>query len=128
VKQTGLRWRPRGGIREGAEQASLVSMWNRIFLITTGSSTQAMIRSAPPQAGLVSMSMPKMRLNRCPQIIAMDDMYPGFAGAKNRSSLPDVPPAFTLAPPRRLWLWGPSPVSPVSRADRGQGGSESAKR
>ena len=85
-----------GGNREGAARASLVSRWVRgvvqgctgygpkdgIFLITAGSSMQAMIRSAPPQAGQVSMSMPKTRFSRCAHVIAMDGMYAGFAGAK----------------------------------------------
>ena len=59
-----------GGNRTGAVEASLASRWVRIFLITAGSSIQAMIRSAPPQAGQVSMSMPKTRLSRCAQVIA----------------------------------------------------------
>ena len=73
-----------GGNREGAARASLVSRWvtgvvqrctgygpkDGIFLITAGSSMQAMIRSAPPQAGQVSMSMPKTRFSRCAQVIA----------------------------------------------------------
>ena len=85
-----------GGNREGAARASLVSRWvtgvvqrctgygpkDGIFLITAGSSMQAMIRSAPPQAGQVSMSMPKTRFSRCAHVIAMDGMYAGFAGAK----------------------------------------------
>jgi hypothetical protein len=40
-----------------------------IFLITARSSTQAMICSAPPQAGRLSMSMPKERFSRCAQVI-----------------------------------------------------------
>jgi len=59
-----------GGNRAGAVEASLVSRWVRIFLITAGSWIQAMIRSAPPQAGQVSMSMPKTRFSRCAQVIA----------------------------------------------------------
>jgi hypothetical protein len=58
-----------GGNRAGAVQASLVSRWVRIFLITAGSSMQAMIRSAPPQTAQVSISMPKTRLRRCAQVI-----------------------------------------------------------
>jgi len=46
-----------GGNRTGAVEASLVSRWVRIFLITAGSSMRAMIRSAPPKAEQVSMSM-----------------------------------------------------------------------
>ena len=74
-----------GGNRAGAVEASLVSRWVRgvvqgctgygpkdgIFLITAGSSMQAMIRSAPPQAGQVSMSMPKTRFSRCAQVIGV---------------------------------------------------------
>jgi hypothetical protein len=61
----------RGGNREGAAEACLVSRWVRgvvqgctvyrpkdgILLITAGSSMPAMIRSAPPPARQVSMSM-----------------------------------------------------------------------
>ena len=85
-----------GGNRAGCGQASLVSRWARgvvqectlygpeggIFLITAGFSIQAMIRSAPPQADQVSMSMPNMRLSRCAHVFAMDGTYAGFAGAK----------------------------------------------
>jgi hypothetical protein len=46
-----------------AAKATLPSSWVRILLITTGSSMRAMIRRAPPQAGLVSMSMPKDALD-----------------------------------------------------------------
>jgi hypothetical protein len=46
-------------------EGSWVSRWVRIFWITTGSSMQAMIRNAPPQAGQVSMSMPTTRFSRC---------------------------------------------------------------
>jgi len=38
--------------------------------MTSGSSMQAMIRTAPPQAAQVSMSMPNTRLRRCAQVIA----------------------------------------------------------
>ena len=38
--------------------------------MTSGSSMHAMIRIAPPQAGQVSMSIPKTRLRRCAQVIA----------------------------------------------------------
>jgi len=44
-------------------------MWVRIFLLTAGSSMQAMIRSAPPQAGQVSMSISKTLLRRCAQVV-----------------------------------------------------------
>ena len=38
--------------------------------MTSGSSMQAMIRIAPPQAGQVSMSIPNTRLRRCAEVIA----------------------------------------------------------
>ena len=41
----------------------------RIFSITTGSSMQAMILTAPPQARQVSMSMLNTRFRRCAQVI-----------------------------------------------------------
>ncbi len=43
---------------------------------------QAMILTGPPQLLQVSMSMLKTRFRRCAQVIAMDGMYAGFAGAK----------------------------------------------
>ena len=46
------------------------SLRARMFSITTGSSIQAMMRIAPPQAGQVSMSIPNTRLRRCAQVIA----------------------------------------------------------
>ena len=59
-----------GGNREGTVEAFLVSRWVRIVLITAGSLMQAMIRTTPPQAGQVSMSMPNTRFSRCAQVIA----------------------------------------------------------
>lgn len=38
--------------------------------MTSGSSLQAMIRTVPPQAGQVSMSIPNTRFRRCAQVIA----------------------------------------------------------
>ncbi len=43
---------------------------------------QAMILTRPPQVLQVSMSMLNIRFRRCAQVIAMDGMYAGFAGAK----------------------------------------------
>jgi hypothetical protein len=40
-----------GDNREGCAEAFVLSRWVRLFLITAGSSLQATIRSAPPQAG-----------------------------------------------------------------------------
>ena len=88
--------RAASGVRgEGPAAASLCSRWVGIFSITTGSSIQAMILSAPPQAWQVSSgtsrcppaarqsapvhigfpadlsrSMPRTRLRRCAQRIA----------------------------------------------------------
>ncbi len=56
--------------------------------MTTGSSIQAMILTAPPHLGQVSMSILKTRLSRCAQVIAMDGMYAGFAGAKTGHRCP----------------------------------------
>jgi len=63
-----------GGARERgkralAVQGSLLSRWVRIFSITTGSSMQAMILTAAPQARQVSMSMPNTRFRRCAHVI-----------------------------------------------------------
>jgi hypothetical protein len=38
--------------------------------MTSGSSMQAMIRTAPPQAGQISISMPNTYLKRCVRVIA----------------------------------------------------------
>ncbi len=43
---------------------------------------QAITLRVPPQAWQVSTSMLNTRLRRCAQVIAMDGMYAGFAGAK----------------------------------------------
>ncbi len=53
-----------GGKRAAVAVASLRSRWVRIFSITTGSSMQAMILTAPPQARQVSMSTPNTRFRR----------------------------------------------------------------
>ena len=50
--------------------------------MTSGSSKQAMILTVPPQLLQVSMSMLNTPFKRCAQVIAMDGMYAGFAGAK----------------------------------------------
>jgi hypothetical protein len=57
---------------------------------------QAMNLTAPPQAGQVSMSMPNTRLRRCAQVIAMDGMYAGFAGAKTGHGSPALRRRFLL--------------------------------
>jgi len=48
----------------------------------TGSSMQAMTLAVPPQTRHVSTSILKTRFSRCAQVIAMDGVYAGFAGAK----------------------------------------------
>ena len=105
-----------GGNRAGAVEASLVSRWVRIFLITAGSWIQAMIRSAPPQAGQVSMSMPKTRFSRCAQVIAMDGMYAGFAGAKTGHRGPAFHRRFLLS---LLEGFGLGALPPFRRCHRG---------
>jgi hypothetical protein len=41
-----------------------------------------MMRTSPPHSLQVSISILKTRFNRFAQVIAMDGMYAGFAGAK----------------------------------------------
>ena len=41
---------------------------DRIFLMTSGSSIKAMIRTAPPQARQVSMSIPNTRFRHCAHV------------------------------------------------------------
>jgi hypothetical protein len=43
---------------------------------------QAMTLADPPQTRHISTSILKTRFSRCAQVIAMDGMYTGFAGAK----------------------------------------------
>jgi hypothetical protein len=70
----------------------------------------AMIRTAPPQAGQISISIPQTRFRRCAQIIAMDGMYAGFAGAKtgHRGAAFGRCRLFRL--PRRGMLASPAPL------------------
>ena len=53
-----------------------------LYLLHPCSRMQAMILTGPPQLLQVSMSMLNARFRRCAQVIAMDGMYAGFAGAK----------------------------------------------
>ncbi len=87
-----------------------------IFLITAGSWIQAMIRSAPPQAGQVSMSMPKTRFSRCAQVNAMEGMYAGFAGAKTGHRGPAFRRRFLLS---LLKDFGLGALPPFRRCHRG---------
>jgi hypothetical protein len=57
----------------------------QVFSMTSGSSMQAMIRTAPPQAAQVWMSMPNTRLRRCAQVIAARR---STVGSSSRSVLP----------------------------------------
>jgi hypothetical protein len=66
--------RPWGGARQGGSRAAwgpaaFASRWVRIFSIVLGSSMQAMVRAAPPQAQRVSTPRPNARLRRCAQLI-----------------------------------------------------------
>ena len=58
-----------GGRRGASGATAFASRWVRIFSITAASSMQAMIRTAPPQVGQVSMSMSNTRLRHCAQVI-----------------------------------------------------------
>ena len=50
--------------------------------MTNGSSMQAMTLAVPAQTRHVSTSILNTRFSRCAQVIAMDGMNAGFAGAK----------------------------------------------
>ncbi len=73
-----------GGARQGGgqpdESVVFLSRWARIFSITCGSSMQAMIRSAPPQAAQVWMSMPNT-LFRCYAHVIAARRSPGVGGS-----------------------------------------------
>jgi len=72
---------------------------------------QAITLAAPPQMRHVSTSISNTRLSLCAQVIAMDGMYAGFAGAKTGHRHMTLGGRFlvlilcdflaTLAPPRR---------------------------
>jgi len=94
-----------GGARQGGRIAALGAgacafRWVRTFSITAGPSIQAMMRTAPPQAEQVAISMPKTRLRRC-------------AWASSRRAVRRV-----LAPldPRSYQADHPGPAWPVSLA------------
>ena len=82
------------GNRGAARVAAFSSRCISIFLMTTGSSMQAracpasaasalgMTLALPPQIRHLSTSMLNTRLSLWAQVIAMDGMYAGFAGAK----------------------------------------------
>lgn len=62
---------PRGNTEEPkATPSSFDCSCARIFLLTTGSSIQAITRTWPPQLAQLSMSMLNTRLSRCAQRIA----------------------------------------------------------
>jgi hypothetical protein len=99
---TGARQR---GHREASAQAPFSSRWVRIFSITTGSSMQAMILTAPPHSRQVSMSTLNTRLRRPLQ-------GPTF-GAPS-SSMPVARRGFARGPRRWLWVSSPCPAWPGS--------------
>ena len=70
------------GNRGAARVAAFSSRCSSIFLMTTGSSMQAMTLALPPQIRHLSTSRLNTRLSLWAQVIAMDGMYAGFAGAK----------------------------------------------
>ena len=86
-----------GGDRHGGRRGAWGSpalAWRRvrIFSITSGSSLQAMTRTAPPQAGQVSMSIPTTRLRRCAQVIAAPPAAAvGSAGSAVPACWPPLP-------------------------------------
>jgi hypothetical protein len=78
---------PVGGPRQSgnnpaATEVTLSLKWASIFLITAGSSIQAMILTSSSHLLQVSTSMANTRFKRLAQVIARDGMYAGFAGAK----------------------------------------------
>ena len=63
--------------------------------MTAGSSMHAMIRTAPPQAGQVSISIPKTRFRRCAQVIAA--RRSAGVGSSGSAGLACCPPRPRLA-------------------------------
>ncbi len=78
------------GSRFVSTKLVFLSRWLRIFSMTTGSSMQAITRSAPPQARQVSTSMLKTRRRRWAQVIEARRLATGrsFAGSITRGMLP----------------------------------------
>ena len=69
-----------GGRRETSGEAPFASRWVRIFSITTESSMQAMILTAPPQAGQVSIRCRTLVSSAAPRSLipgARRSSYPG---------------------------------------------------
>ena len=58
-----------GNEKPGCRETHVASWWASIFSMTSGSSIYAMIRTAPPHCGQVSISIPKVRFRRCAQVI-----------------------------------------------------------
>jgi len=68
-----------------------------------------MMRTSPLHLSQVSMSISKTRFNLCAQVIAMDGMYAGFAGAKTGHRSPFFGSALvTLLCYMRLLVFTPS--------------------
>ena len=94
------------GRREASAEAPFSSRWVRIFSITTGSSMQAMILTAPPHSRQVSMSILNTRLRRPLQGPTFGVPSSSMLAARRR---------FALGLRRRLWacypclVWRASP-------------------
>ena len=87
-----------GGRCEGAGSLTPVSGCTRIFSMTSGSSIHAMMRTAPPHAGQISISIPNTRFSRCAHVIEACPSAGVGASAGDSSSLPlPCPPRITLA-------------------------------
>ena len=54
--------------------------------MTSGSSIQAVFRTAPPQTGQVSMSIPQSRLSHCANVIAMRQIQTSAIGERSSSA------------------------------------------
>ena len=75
-----------------------------------GSSMHAMMRTAPPQAEQVSMSIPKTRLSRCAQVIAARrSAGVGSSGSAALASRPPLPRLAGVTRARYLLLGANTP-------------------
>jgi hypothetical protein len=114
-------FRPSAALRRLSGSARLLGLGDGSVeqAITAGSSMQAMTRSAPPQAGQISMSMPKTRLSRCAQVIAARRCV-GVLSCPSSEALGWAPlPRFAGVTAARCGLFGASTPAPSSKRSVG---------
>ena len=99
VSRTDRQAVPPSGNRPVSCAVPFLARWMRSFAITSGSSMQAMIRTAPPQTGQVSMSMWNTRVRRCAKAHGSPALRPHGDAIRDRVAEQLIqPPPFTASP------------------------------